>query len=352
MFGGLQQLCPAQSALVPADIEKQVRALCAMDKTFVLPTGFDIEFELRLHPFDPAVVDKWREEVSGKRDHPRNHTLRSAERRARNGDDVQRERILYWDDSLWRKVAETPHNGEQARYSDAGSNPHAVWAVDPNQLIMEDGGSDDSPQRREATRNHVRSSIIAFASQGLADVWFDAKDAMWNTTCNGNQFAIEVTSPSGLHAMIKGEVAADNTLYVTKFESFLPNDRNASSTCKLFNHRNINGLGVVADRTGHDGEHSYSASLQSYRTAKRQDIESAAATPDPTGSDPFRGKLTVSLVNDLRSEQVVVRERQGEDWIEGVVPRPSDSRSTLRTVGWFACGGLVFTIVMLRVLKR
>lgn len=328
------------------EIEAWLRQRVTLIRTFTPPRDTKWACVFSTDPLSDAELASLQNQVKDRPEHPRAAELHAEERIRASPNALSTWTLHYASPELWRVSEDQPFS--DVRYADCGIAVDALWTLTSHSLSLADPRADEAQTRLTESEDLLRDMV----SQGLS-LFGDlaaAKELSVEAQSGDTWKAVALYASGGrVEAYVRA--ASDGAEpKVTKVTGYRAGEPIACSCVEVLEYRDEPLLKmVVAAKARRVVGRSAVVELRPGELELESKIGEVARMPNPTGSDPVRGRLTVVAVNDLRSSQMRLRNRVGDAWKETYLLDVQRSEYSLRLYGWIGAGLIVAVLVGIRI---
>ena len=269
------------------------------------------------------------------------------------------EHTVWWEGTgSWRFNTSYPNN-DKTRYHDVSVTKHAAWQVTPKQLTVLDPSrpapnSYDLASVEQQINSDISQLIDAWINSALAQVAVLTEVAVsgpnWIAEIQGGVFSQRV---SGRWDSELNRAFVQRTVMLKT-----PHPDGPGLSMEYFDWTPLpeNSGTWIARRMVQrkpDGRNSRELVVASVAGLDKAEFKSVTTPPSPTGSDPVRGKLTVTTVYDFgQGVRTSVDQTASSQTQTGVLPRLADEEMVWQRIGWFTLAGVVAFLVGTRLFRK
>jgi len=329
------------------DIESWLSDTLERGAKFLPPTAIKATWKTTSPALSPEVLSQWKQIVSGHPSHPLNISLAQNERRLRNGPDTIDYVLWFANDQLWRTAVD--QSNVDVGYMDQGMDGRDSWDLNRDNMELRSAATDpNGPRNGESGIGIVRD----FVSQGLTRfMGVGSSKPTFRTVVAGSNWKAEFGDGTTVSGVISGEWTDKETVRIDEISliatgSDTPRARLLPSGVVVDSVLQTNRASQIEIRTPNS---IAIIAWEAATTATMNEVAERAQAPNPTGSDPVRGKLVVRQVNDLRAGEGSLSFREADTWKTVSKAQVNRSYSHLRSVGWIIATIIVVIILGLRI---
>lgn len=367
MLAGLGRV-QAQTSPIPELVQG------AWDRAGSLPDLGDAQIEWetqRLYVPRPAALEEMRAAVRGRPDHPDRFALAMYEMRLSGYQDVYRHVLWCRGESAWRHsmdhdlVAVQRRQVDRRTYTDVTLRADEHWRLTPEELLIEppevQGGSPVGGLESVRTEFATELSWILDGGFGVAR---QARASLVKCERNGDRF-VAIASIGQDPSKPVYELTLRGRLDSVNNHAFVDE---AVITANAAASKSIGTRYVMSDWTQSAGGIWHARRVEHFRPGNEiserqvvkafevkpgQSFAEATRTPSPEGTDPVRGAVTATLLNDLRSATAVDIPSGRERTIdESLIDRASRGTPMYTLAGWISLACVVTGFGLLLYRRR
>jgi hypothetical protein len=313
-----------------------------------------IECRLEFHNhLSAAQIAELRERVRSFPQHPDRALLEEAERRLRQGPDVDTLTFWYVSPVRWR----INNDSNYVNFFDTASDGERKWQASEAVLSLLDASEPAIQETMDGGRRRIEDMLLLIRHGGL-DRTRTAEPGSIQLEFLGPTWRARMRNERGASFHISGLWHTDEGYGVTeRIEVFGPDQPRPSTVLTFHDHVKDPHLGPIARRVTlrsplvHWDLHVTGVSPQS-----RREVDRALAQPSPrrgAWEDPARGARQVTQVRDHRNRRHIMTVISAEG--EEVVPMAEAARSggaRLQWAGWGIAGAIVIGFALLWLPRR
>lgn len=324
-----------------------------------LPQGVMIEYTIA-YPATAtqAQIEKWRQEVQGRPDHPNRARLEEESRRLANGPDTSLSRIAWWSNRLARTSQDMPWMPDVG-FTDTGVIGTQMWSLTKQGAIVAD---DRTPSGKGVTFAYdsvvlAEAKLLAsIRSGGLLSSYYkydpttivvDQVESRWRIRMSDASKQFRVTA----------SLRADSNHFIV--EKATHSDLGSGSANMLQEHESRNwrecdhlGFAPTTCRITSDSGDVIVVTFQSVRAMTESDVASLATTPVRGASDPIRGRLSIPQFNNLTGNNYTQSTIDKSGLETRTTLEFETGRSSLLHIGWVVAGTVILIVVTVWALRK
>jgi hypothetical protein len=340
------------------DVETWVKGAIAKAASIENDASFKAVYETRsLQKADLAEIERLRARVAGKPAHPDRTQLGMLERIERRGEDL-RVKSLWWDRGRFR-LSRDPGVEPEGGYFECVDLGDEGWKMSPQQLTVV-GPMDTRPGGHNVRLSGTSSlqEIATFWAAGLSTLGTSGNVQVETTPQGVWRAAGTITTSVGERRVVvtgRWDQARQAGL-VERTDAYLPtNLTNPIYSSVVTGHQWMDWFGAFVGTEvviTENGTPRQRLTLVSLSPLDQAEFRTLIARPKIDGSDPIRGKVTFTQYVDYRRDtpDLRVANEKGEFEKVDYPDTPAGRRNaTLQTLGWIAAGGIIATLIALRI---
>ncbi|MBL8887746.1 MAG: hypothetical protein JNK16_13895 [Phycisphaerales bacterium] len=268
------------------------------------------------------------------------------------------EHTVWWQGTgSWRFNSSYPNN-EKTPYHDVSVTKSAAWQFTPQQLTVLDTAR---PAPNSYNLPSVEQQINSDLSQ-LIDAWLNdslaGRPALASVALSGDAWSAELRGEK-VSQQIRGRWDASLARGFVQSTVFTktPHPDGSGLSIEYADWKPLpdSGGAWIAHRLVQrkpDGRMGRELMVTRIDRLDKHEFHSITQPPSATGSDPVRGKLTVTTVYDFgQGVRTSVDPETASQTQTGVLPRLADEEATWQRIGWFTLAGIVAILVGMRLFR-